>query len=64
MGRKRGSQEEGSACTSLGEGASAIQPPSRQEGYKDAGIFQTTLTMQCHVPPECQSGPHAGYTDK
>lgn len=45
-----------------GERASAIQPPGRQEGCRDAGVFRTAPTTQCHVLP-CVCAPHAGCTD-
>lgn len=59
-GRKRGRRGERSVCAQKGERASVIQPPGRQEGCRDAGVFRTALTTRCHVPPE--RAPHAGYT--
>ena len=41
-GRKRaGGEERGVFVLEKGERASAIQPPGRQEGCRDAGIFRT-----------------------
>lgn len=59
-GRERGRRGERSVCAWKGERASAIQPPGRQEGCRDTGVFRTALTTRCHVPPE--RAPHAGYT--